>query len=152
MAHRPVIHWGAGSNESASLCLGVGLELFSMNDLALMKSAGYQLPTTVGERLRFLQTPSDLAMHIISREHGLGSPPIALVSACAAGTDAIGVGYRLVANGRRRFVLAGGTDSMINPLGVAGFCFIDGDQHTQPRAGARLTTVRSEGGDGFCHG
>jgi 3-oxoacyl-[acyl-carrier-protein] synthase II len=43
------------------------------------------------------------------------------VSACAAGTDAIGHALRLIRQGRRSFVLAGGTDSMLNPLGVAGF-------------------------------
>ena len=46
------------------------------------------------------------------------------MSACAAGTDAIGGAARLIARGRRRWMLAGGADSMINPLGVAGFCSI----------------------------
>jgi 3-oxoacyl-[acyl-carrier-protein] synthase II len=46
------------------------------------------------------------------------------VSACAAGTDAIGSAARMIARGRRRWMLAGGADSMINPLGVAGFCSI----------------------------
>ncbi|MCP4250537.1 MAG: TRAM domain-containing protein, partial [bacterium] len=41
-----------------------------------------------------------------------------------SGADAIGHAFRLVASGRRRWVLAGGADSMINPLGVAGFCKI----------------------------
>jgi 3-oxoacyl-[acyl-carrier-protein] synthase II len=46
------------------------------------------------------------------------------VSACAAGTDAIGCAFRLIASGRRRWMITGGADSMINPLGVAGFCSI----------------------------
>src|SRR4029079_3137304 len=54
--------------------------------------------------------------------YGLGSPPLVHVSACAAGTDAIGAAFRMIAGGRRRWMMAGGTDSMINPLGVAGFC------------------------------
>ena len=70
----------------------------------------------------FLQTPSDICLHLISRRYGLTTPPLTHTSACASGTDAIGVGARMVATGRRRWVLAGGTDSMINPLGVGGFC------------------------------
>jgi 3-oxoacyl-[acyl-carrier-protein] synthase II len=46
------------------------------------------------------------------------------VSACAAGTDAIGAAFRAIAWGRRRWMMAGGADSMINPLGIAGFCSI----------------------------
>jgi 3-oxoacyl-[acyl-carrier-protein] synthase II len=76
------------------------------------------------ERLTFLQTPSDLCVHLISNTHGLTCPPRTHVSACAAGTDAIGNAFRLVRSGRWRWAMAGGTDSMINPLGLAGFCKI----------------------------
>src|SRR6185436_3704365 len=42
----------------------------------------------------------------------------------ASGTDALGSAFRMIASGRRRWMMAGGADSMINPLGVAGFCSI----------------------------
>src|SRR5262249_60649326 len=71
--------------------------------------------------LTFLQTPSDLCLHLVSREHGLGRPPLLHVSACAASTDAIGAAFRMIRSGGREGRLAGGTDSMINPMGVAGF-------------------------------
>jgi 3-oxoacyl-[acyl-carrier-protein] synthase II len=106
------------------LSLGVGLELFRMEDLVASRRSGFALPPTLADRLSFLQTPSDLAVHTISRRHGLRTPPLTHVSACAAGTDAIGAAFRLIASGRRRWMLAGGTDSMINPLGVAGFCAV----------------------------
>jgi 3-oxoacyl-[acyl-carrier-protein] synthase II len=61
---------------------------------------------------------------MISRQHGLVRPPHTHVSACAAGTDAIGTAFRAVAEGRADWMLAGGADSMINPLGVGGFCRI----------------------------
>jgi 3-oxoacyl-[acyl-carrier-protein] synthase II len=69
-----------------------------------------------------LQTPSDLCAHVLAHQHCLAAPPLVHVSACAAGTDAIGAGFRLVASGRSDWALAGGADSMINPLGVGGFC------------------------------
>jgi 3-oxoacyl-[acyl-carrier-protein] synthase II len=115
---------GTRPRGDGGLSLGVGLELFRMDDLVASRRPGFVLPETLADRLSFLQTPSDLAVHSISHRHGLRTAPLTHVSACAAGTDAIGAAFRLVASGRRRWMLAGGTDSMINPLGVAGFCGI----------------------------
>lgn len=108
----------------ASVCLGMGLELFSMEDMVAVRHRGAGLPEGRRARLGFLQTPSDLCVHLLSQRHGLRAPPNTLVSACAAGADAIGAAFHLVAHGRRRWMLAGGSDSMINPLGVGGFCTI----------------------------
>jgi 3-oxoacyl-[acyl-carrier-protein] synthase II len=110
------------SGNGAGLALGLGLELFSLEDLV----AGHEgtLPERSRDRLQFLQTPSDLCLHLASRRLGLTAPPIPVVSACAAGADAIGTAFRMVASGRRRWMLAGGTDSMVNPMGLGGFCRI----------------------------
>jgi 3-oxoacyl-[acyl-carrier-protein] synthase II len=106
------------------LTLGLGLELFSMEDLAASRRPNFVTPHLSEDRLTFLQTPSDLCVHLIAKAYGLHSRPRVHVSACAAGTDAIGNAFRLVRSGRWRWALAGGTDSMINPLGLAGFCKI----------------------------
>ena len=116
---------GRGSTpfgDGGGIAMGVGLELFSMEDLVAFRKPGFELPRERYARLTFLQTPSDVCVHLLSARHGFRTPPLVLVSACAAGTDALGTAFRLVASGRRRFMLAGVTDSMINPLGVAGFC------------------------------
>jgi 3-oxoacyl-[acyl-carrier-protein] synthase II len=113
----------AGSRPAGQggLSLGIGLELLALEDLVARDRPGFRLPESRAARLTFLQTPSDLCVHLIARRHGLQAPPLTHVSACAAGTDAIGAAFRLVAGGRRDWMLAGGADSMINPLGVAGF-------------------------------
>lgn len=115
---------GTGPRGDGGLSLGTGLELFSMDDLAAMRRPGFSLPAGRAERISFLQTPSDIAAHRISKAHGLAAPPVLHVSACAAGADAIGQAFRLVRAGRRRWMMAGGTDSMLNPLGLGGFCKI----------------------------
>lgn len=107
---------------AGALSLGLGLELFSMDDMVRLRAPDFALPDGLLERLTFLQTPSDLVVPLISRRLGLTAPPLTHVSACAAGADAIGAAYRLVASGRRDFMLAGGADSMLHPLGVGGFC------------------------------
>ena len=105
---------GTRPSGDGGLSLGLGLELFSMPDLAAKHR---------GEP-HSLQTPSDVAVPAIMNDLGLTAPPLTHVSACAAGTDAVGHAFRMIATGRRRWMAAGGTDSMINPLGVAGFCSI----------------------------
>jgi 3-oxoacyl-[acyl-carrier-protein] synthase II len=133
------------------LSLGIGLELFSLDDLAARERPGFVPPAARAERLTFLQTPSDLCVHLIAKRHDLRAPPLTHVSACAAGTDAIGAGFRLVASGRRDWVLAGGADSMINPLGVAGFARI-GATTTANDAPTRASRPFDRRRDGFLLG
>ncbi len=45
-------------------------------------------------------------------------------TACASGGQALGLGARAIRRGTADCVLAGGYDSMINPLGLAGFCLL----------------------------
>ncbi len=136
---------------AGGVSLGVGLELFSMDDLARSQRPGFNLPEDPLLRRAFLQTPSDVCASLLTRRYGLGTPPLIHVSACAAGTDAIGAAFRLVRDGRRRFMLAGGTDSMINPLGVAGFCKLSATS-TRNDAPSRASRPFDRRRDGFVLG
>jgi len=129
------------------LSLGIGLELFSLDDMAARRRPGFVPPSAQAERLLFLQTPSDLCAHLISHQQALVTPPVTHVSACAAGADAIGHAFRLVASGRRDFMLAGGADSMINPLGVAGFCLLGATttRNDEPAQASRPFDRRRDG-------
>ncbi len=53
---------------------------------------------------------------------GLKGPNLAVVSACATGTHAIGEAYRMIQHGQAKAMIAGGTESCITPLGIGGFC------------------------------
>jgi 3-oxoacyl-[acyl-carrier-protein] synthase II len=57
----------------------------------------------------------------VSMRHGFQGPCEATVTACAAGTHAIGNGARLVASGRCDVVLAGGSEAPFTPTSIAGF-------------------------------
>jgi 3-oxoacyl-[acyl-carrier-protein] synthase II len=135
----------------ACVSMGVGLELFSMDDLARSRAPDFSPPAHMLDRLAFMQTPSDVCVHAIAHRYGLRAPPLVHVSACAAGTDAIGAAFRLIASGRRRWALAGGTDSMINPLGVAGFCAL-GATSTRNDEPARASRPFDRARDGFVMG
>lgn len=57
----------------------------------------------------------------VSMQLGLRGPTMAMVTACAAGTDAIGTATAVIRRGDADVMLAGGTDAMITPLWLAGF-------------------------------
>ncbi|MCP9942018.1 beta-ketoacyl-ACP synthase II [Cyanobium sp. ATX 6E8] len=52
---------------------------------------------------------------------GAKGPSTAVATACAAGSNAIGDAYRLIQLGLADVMIAGGAESAITPLGVAGF-------------------------------
>ncbi|HEY3354233.1 MAG TPA: beta-ketoacyl-[acyl-carrier-protein] synthase family protein [Polyangia bacterium] len=74
--------------------------------------------------LRRLQIPSDLGARVIAREAGAAGLFAVNVSACAAGTQAVGEAFRAIQDGAADVALAGGYDSMVNPLAVGGFCLL----------------------------
>jgi 3-oxoacyl-[acyl-carrier-protein] synthase II len=105
----------------SGLSIGIGLELFSMPDMIrYLDGKGPQ----DGDPMEFVQTPSDICVPRICNEHHLQMPPLIHISACSASTDAIGTAFQMIHAGKRNWMLAGGSDSMINPMGVGGFCRI----------------------------
>jgi len=60
----------------------------------------------------------------IARQFGLRGSNRTVTSACASATQAIGLGYRKIQRGEDDILVAGGADSMINPVGLIYFVLL----------------------------
>ncbi len=107
--------------EKTAFSIGIGLELFDMHDMVQHVNNNYQKPAHEN-RIDYLQTPGDFCIDVLMRRYQFSLPPAIHISACAAGTDAIGHAFLKIKRGEIKMALTGGTDSMINPLGLGGFC------------------------------
>jgi len=79
---------------------------------------------------RFISSP-EFARHrtvagqaLLHKRYDIRGYSANLHTACASGGQALGMAMRVVRSGQADYVLAGGYDTMINPIGLAGFCLL----------------------------
>jgi len=64
---------------------------------------------------------ANMASGVIAIKYGFRGPNYCVVSACATGNHSIGDAFRIIQRGDADIMIAGGTESAITPLGIAGF-------------------------------
>jgi len=111
---------------SASLHVGVGLEMLCLEDLTpfarmddMSQAMVSRLPVSLDGRL--LQTPLDTTAQALGERYGFLGGRFTNCSACAAGAQSVGEAFLRLRRGEVAVALAGATDSMLNPLGLGGF-------------------------------
>ncbi len=115
----------AGDLETASLRAGVGLEAFFLDEATGLAALGHAgKPSVSMAAARSLQTPLDLLAELAGDAFGIYGGRYTNTSACAAGAQVIGEALRDIRGRRRDVVIAGGSDSMLNPLGLGGFSLL----------------------------
>ncbi len=63
----------------------------------------------------------DTAAGMVALEFGFKGPNMAITSACASGTNAIGEAYEMVRRGAAEVAICGGAEAGVVPISVAGF-------------------------------
>ena len=79
---------------------------------------------------------------------GATGPCQCLVTACAAGTDAIGTAMRWIRDGQADLVFAGGSEASVTRLGIAGFAMVQA-LSTRNEEPTRASRPFDKGRDGF---
>lgn len=64
---------------------------------------------------------SNLGPAWLSMQWNLQGPVMAIANACASGADAIGLAFRQIRDGYADYMLAGGSESCITPIGIVSF-------------------------------
>jgi 3-oxoacyl-[acyl-carrier-protein] synthase II len=93
--------------------------------LATIEEAHATLAEKGPDRISPFLIPSiicDIGAGMVSIELGARGPNSCVTTACTTGTNNLGDAYEVIRRGDADAMLAGGTESAITPLGIAGFC------------------------------
>jgi len=94
----------------------------------------------------FCRSQATGGVALLTRRFGIRGYATSVHTACASGGQAIGTALKLIRRGSVDFALAGGFDSMISPVGLAGFCLLSAlaaDNETPERASRPFDATRN---------
>jgi 3-oxoacyl-[acyl-carrier-protein] synthase II len=136
----------------------VGLETIHLEDftaLAQTPDFGWAMAQRLvpGGADGAIQTPLDRIATLLGNRFGFRAGRYTNCSACAAGTQAVGEAWQMLRHGEAGLALAGGADSMLNPMGLGGFSLLrvlaaendDPQRACRPFDVTRQGTVLGEG-------
>lgn len=105
--HRCGVYLGVGIGGLSSITQSV----FDVQQHGLHRLSPFVIPKVI----------SNQAAGWISMLWNLQGPVNAVVSACSSGADAIGLAFRAIRDGYADYMVAGGAESCIVPMAIAGF-------------------------------
>ena len=148
-----------------------GIEINSANqdNIGIVIGSGIGGLTTLFEQTRILlergadrvspfMAPmmiADMAAAQVSITLGVTGPNLCTTSACSSSSDAIGVAYELIKRGDAQAAIAGGSEAIINPLGIAAFNALKAisTRNDAPQQASRPFDAERDGfviGEGAC--
>ena len=92
----------------------------------------------------FCRSQATAGLALLTRRFGIRGYATSVHTACASGGQAIGTALKLIRRGSVDYALAGGFDSMISPVGLAGFCLLSAVSADNDDAAAREPSLRRD--------
>jgi len=74
--------------------------------------------------ISFCRTQTNAGLALLTQHFGIRGYATAVHTACASGGQALGTALKAMRRGNVDFALAGGFDSMLNPIGLSSFCLL----------------------------
>jgi 3-oxoacyl-[acyl-carrier-protein] synthase II len=89
--------------------------------------------------LNFFKRKPDAAMSILAALFNCKGPGLSIVSACAAGSQAIGEAMRLIQDGKCDVMIAGGCEATLDFAGMTGFILLKAlcEKYSTPQTASR---------------
>jgi 3-oxoacyl-[acyl-carrier-protein] synthase II len=114
-----------GTGEKYGIVLAAGLGINRLEDIQgwLKHDGSFDIKRFGNEckevhRESIMRNNSHRPSTLIARKFGFHGINCTITTACASATQALGTGYRSIQRGDTDLVVAGGADSMINPIGL----------------------------------
>jgi 3-oxoacyl-[acyl-carrier-protein] synthase II len=81
-------------------------------------------PEFPADPVAYCRSQPNAGLGLLTRRFGIEGYATAVHTACASGGQAIGTALRVMRRGLTDYMLAGGYDSMLNPMGLSAFCLL----------------------------
>jgi len=94
----------------------------------------------------FCRSQTNAGLGLLARQFGVTGYATSVHTACASGGQAVGTALKVIRRGLADFMLAGGYDSMLHPIGLSGFCLLGTlatDNDTPERASRPFDATRN---------
>ncbi len=120
-----------GEHNRAGVILGAGPGANRIEDVDRFLAADGSFDAVAFARHVDDLQPESLIRHAadqpaarIAQAFGIGGPVHAVTTACSASNQALGMAYRSIRRGETDWVVSGGSDSQVNPLGLVFFVLL----------------------------
>jgi len=146
----------AGTAPRWGFCVGAGMMGTSFAELEGLhahcgKGGEFDPQGLLDERfpadpVAFCRSQTNAGLALLTRHFGIEGYATAVHTACASGGQALGTALKVMRRGLADFVLAGGYDSMLNPIGLSAFCLLGAlskDNETPERASRPFDATRN---------
>ncbi len=124
----------AGTSHRWGLSVGAGMLAVTFADFQAVhkfcvadgefQPDGLLDPDFPNDPAAFCRSQTNAGVSLLAQQFGIHGYASAVHTACASGGQAVGTALKVIRRGLADFMLVGGFDSMLHPVGLSGFCLL----------------------------